>query len=38
MKIVEVANSIDPDEEAHNEPSHLDLNSLPSSLCILSII
>ena len=26
------ANSIDPDETAHNEPSHLDLRCLRSSL------
>ena len=32
MKIVEFANSVDPDEVAHNEPPHLDLHSLPFSL------
>ena len=26
------ANSVDPDEVAHNEPPHLDLHCLPSSL------
>ena len=26
------ANTVDPDEMAHNEPSHLDLQCLPSSL------
>ena len=31
-KRVEFANSIDPDEVTHNEPPHLDLNCLPSSL------
>ena len=31
MKIVELANSVDPDEAAHNEPSHQDLQCLPSS-------
>ena len=31
-KIVEFGNSVDPDEVAHNEPSHLDLHCLPSSL------
>ena len=28
----EFANTVDPDEMAHNEPSHLDLQCLPSSL------
>ena len=32
MKIVEFANSLDPDEMAHNEPLHLNLHCLPSSL------
>ena len=32
MKIVEFANSLDLDEVAHNEPPHLDLRYLPSSL------
>ena len=31
-KIAEFANSVDLDEVAHNEPSHLDLHRLPSSL------
>ena len=30
--IAELANTVDPDETAHNEPSHLDLQCLPSSL------
>ena len=30
--IAEFANTVDPDEMAHNEPSHLDLQCLPSSL------
>ena len=30
-KIPEFANSLDPDEVAHNEPPHLDLYYLPSS-------
>ena len=30
--IVEFANTVDRDEMANNEPSHLDLQSLPSSL------
>ena len=32
MKINKFSNSVDPDEAAHNEPSHLDLHCLPSSL------
>ena len=32
MKIVEFRNSVDPDEVPHNEPLHLDLHCLPSSL------
>ena len=32
MKIVELANSIDLDEVAHNELPHLDLHCLPSSI------
>ena len=32
MKIAEFANSVDPDEVAHYEPSHQDLYGLPSSL------
>ena len=31
-QIAEFANSVDLDEEAHNEPPHLDLHCLPSSL------
>ena len=30
--IAEFANTVDTDETAHNEPSHLDLQCLPSSL------
>ena len=30
--IAEFANAVDPDETAHNGPSHLDLQCLPSSL------
>ena len=30
--IAKFANTADPDETAHNEPSHLDLQCLPSSL------
>ena len=30
--IAEFANTADPDETANNEPSHLDLQCLPSSL------
>ena len=32
MQIAEFANSVDLDEVAHNELSHLDLHCLPSSL------
>ena len=32
------AHSIDRDEEAHNEPPHVDLHCLPSSLSILNMI
>ena len=32
MKIVEFANSIDPDEVAHGEPPHMDLLCLPFCL------
>ena len=38
MKIDEFANSVDLDEVAHNEPPHLYLHCLHSSLCILSKI
>ena len=31
MKIAEFANNVGLDEEAHNEPPHLDLHCLPSS-------
>ena len=31
-KIAEFANNIDLEEVAHNEPSHLELHCLPSSL------
>ena len=34
----EFANTVDPDEMAHNEPSHLDLQCLPSSPLIFNII
>ena len=37
MKTVEFANSVDQDETAHNETSHLDLHCLVSSLLILNI-
>ena len=32
MKIAEFANGVDPGEVAHNEPPHLDLHCLSSSL------
>ena len=28
----EFTNTVDPDDKAHNEPSHLDLQCLPSSI------
>ena len=28
----EIANNVDPDEVAHNEPPHLDLHCLPFAL------
>ena len=34
----EFANTADPDETAHNEQSHLDLQSLPSGPLIFNII
>ena len=37
-KIAECANSVDLGEVAHNQPPHLDLHFLPSSLCILKLI
>ena len=30
--IAEFANTVDPDETTHNEPSHQDLKCLPSNL------
>ena len=36
-KITEFVNSIDLDEVVHNEPPHLDLHCLSSSLSILNI-
>ena len=38
MKIVEFANSIDPDEVAQNEPPHLEFHCLHSTVYILNII
>ena len=35
--IAEFANTADPDEMAHNEPSHLDLQCLPSKLWFFNI-
>ena len=37
MKIVEFANSVDPDEVAHNEPPDLGLHCLPSLVFDISI-
>ena len=36
--MAELANSIDLAEVAQDEPPHLDLHCLPSSLCILNMI
>ena len=36
--IAEFANTADPDETAHDEPSHLDLQCLLSSLLIFSMV
>ena len=36
--MVEFVNSLDPDEVAYDEPSHLDLHCLPSILRILNMI
>ena len=32
------ANTVDPDETAHNEPSHQDPQCLPSSILMYNII
>ena len=37
-KMAESANSGDLDEVAHDEPPHLDLHCLPSSLWVLNMI
>ena len=37
MKIDKFANNVDPDEVAHDEPPHLDLHCLPSSILILNM-
>ena len=36
--MAEFADTVDPDKTAHNEQSHLDLQSLPSSLRIFNTI
>ena len=36
--IAEFANTVDLDETAHNEPSHLDLQCLPSSCLFFNIM
>ena len=36
--IAEFANTADPDETVHNEPSHLDLQCLPSSILIFNMV
>ena len=38
MEMIELENSLDRDEAAHNELLHLDLHCLPSSLRILNMI
>ena len=38
MEIAELANSVNPDEVAYDEPPHLDLHYLHASLWILSMI
>ena len=38
MEMIELENSLDRDEAAHNELPHLDLHCLPSSLRILNMI
>ena len=38
MKIAEFSNSVDPDEVAHNEPPHLNLHCLLSSLWIFNML
>ena len=38
VKLAEFAKCVDLDEAAHNEPPHLDLHCLPSSLCIFNMI
>ena len=38
IKIVKVANSLDPNEVVHNELPHLDLHCLPSGLLNLNMI
>ena len=35
--IAEFANTVDPDETAHYEPSHLDLQCLPSSFLFTTL-
>ena len=32
-----MANSVDPDQMAHNEPSHLDLHCLQNNLSVCSV-
>ena len=38
LKIDKFANKVTPEEVAHNEPSHIDLHCLPSSLPIMNMI
>ena len=38
MTKAKFANTVEPDERAHNETSHLDQQSLPSSLWFCNIL
>ena len=38
MKAFEIANSIDPDDVVHNEPSRQDLHHVASNIRILNMI
>ena len=38
VTIAEFANTVDPDETAHDESSHLDLQCLPVSLSFFNIV
>ena len=38
IRIVDLANSVDPNEVAHTEPPHLDLHCLPSCILFLYLV